>query len=64
MTEFYFRSMEASDIESEVTNQSLVGGLDIPFAGIFYVSLHIQKLFKKFMILQKLRKFFSFGGQI
>jgi hypothetical protein len=56
--------MEASDIESDVTIQFLVGGLDIHFAGIFHVSCSVQKLFKNFMLLQQLRNFFNFGGQI
>jgi hypothetical protein len=55
--------MEASDIESDVTIQFLVGGLDIHFAGIFHVSCSVQKLFKNFMLLQQLRNFFNFGGK-
>jgi hypothetical protein len=63
MADFHFRSMEASDIESDVTIQFLVGGLVIHFAGIFHVSCSVQKLFKNFMLLQQL-KFFQFLGQI
>jgi hypothetical protein len=63
MPETHFRSMEASDIESDVTIQFLVGGLDIHFAGIFHVSCSVQKLFKNFMLLQQLRNFFNFGGK-
>jgi hypothetical protein len=63
MAEIHFRSMEASDIESDVTIQFLVGGLDIHFAGIFHVSCSVQKLFKNFMLLQQLRNFFNFGGK-
>jgi hypothetical protein len=51
MAEFHFRSMEASDIESDVTIQFLVGGLDIHFARIFHLSCSVQKLFKNFMLL-------------
>jgi hypothetical protein len=63
MAEFHFRSMEASDIESDVTIQFLVGGLDIHFAGIFHLSCSVQKLFKNFMLLQQLRNFSIFGGK-
>jgi cytochrome bd-type quinol oxidase subunit 2 len=41
MAEFHFRSMEASDIESDVTIQFLVGGLVIHFAGIFHLSCSV-----------------------
>jgi hypothetical protein len=64
MAEIHFRSMEASDIESDVTIQFLVGGFDIHFAGIFPVSCSVLKLVKNFMLLQQLRNFFNFGGQI
>jgi hypothetical protein len=49
---------------SDVTIQFLVGGLVIHFAGIFHLSCSVQKLFKNFMLLQQLRIFFNFGGQI
>jgi hypothetical protein len=54
--------MEALDIESDVTIHFLVDGLVIHFAGIFYLSCSVQKLFKNFMLLQQLRKFFNFSG--
>jgi hypothetical protein len=53
--------MEASDIESDVTIQFLVGGLVIHFAGIFHLSCSVQKLFKNFMLVQQL-KIFQFLG--
>jgi hypothetical protein len=56
--------MEASNIESDVTIQFLVGGLDIHFAGIFHLSCSVQKLFKNFMLLQQLIIFFQSLGQI
>jgi hypothetical protein len=56
--------MEASKIESDVIIQFLVGGLVIHFAGIFHLSCSVQKLFKNFMLLQQLRNFFQFWGQI
>jgi hypothetical protein len=55
--------MEASDVESDVTIQFLVGGLDINFAGIFHVSCCVEKLCKNSMLLQQLRNFFNFGGK-
>jgi hypothetical protein len=54
--------MEASNIESDVTIQFLVDGLDIHFAGIFHLSCSVQKLFKNFMLLQQLRNFSIFGA--
>jgi hypothetical protein len=54
--------MEASNSESDVTIQFLVGGLVIHFAGIFYLSCSIQK-FKNFMLLQQLRNFSIFWGK-
>jgi hypothetical protein len=56
--------MEASNIESDVTIQFLVGGLVIHFAGIFHLSCSVQKLFKNFMLLQAVKNFFQFLGQI
>jgi hypothetical protein len=53
--------MEASNIESDVTIQFLIGGLDIHFAGIFHLSCSVQKLFKNFMLVQWLI-FFQFLG--
>jgi hypothetical protein len=52
MAEFHFRSMEASQKKCDVTIQFLVGGLVIHFAGIFHLSLSVQKLFKNFMLVQ------------
>jgi hypothetical protein len=63
MAEFNFRSTEASDIESDVTIQFLVGGLDIHFAGIFHAFCSGQKLFKNFMFLQQ-RNFLFFGANM
>jgi hypothetical protein len=59
MAEFHFRSIEVSNIQSDVTIQFLVGGLVIHFAGIFHQSCSVQKLFKNFMLVQWL-KFFQF----
>jgi hypothetical protein len=56
--------LEASDIESDVIIQFLVGVLVIQFAGIFHVSCSVQKLFKNFILLQQLRNFINFWGQI
>jgi hypothetical protein len=64
LAEIYFRSMETSNIESDVTIQFLIGGLVIHFAGIFHLSFSVQKLFKNFMLLQQLRNLFNFWGQI
>jgi hypothetical protein len=63
MAETHFWSMEASQNESDVTIQFLVGGLVIHFVGIFHISCAVQKLFKNFMLLQKLRNFFDFWGK-
>jgi hypothetical protein len=54
--------MEASQNKSDVTIQFLVGGLVIHFAGIFHLSASVQKLFKNFMFVQWLKKFFNFWG--
>jgi hypothetical protein len=62
MAEIHFRSMEASQNESDVTIQFLVGGLVIHFAGIFHLSCSVQKLFKNFMLVQWLKNFFQFLG--
>jgi hypothetical protein len=48
----------------DVTIQFLVSGLVIHLAGIFHVSCSVQKLFKNFMFVQWLNKFFNFWGQI
>jgi hypothetical protein len=64
MAEFHFRLMEASHIESDVTIEFLVGDLVIHFAGIFHLSVSVQKLFKNFMLVQWLKIFFKFWGQI
>jgi hypothetical protein len=64
MAEFHFRSMEASHIESDVTIEFLVGDLVIHFSGIFHLSFSVQKLFKNFMLVQWLKIFFIFWGQI
>jgi hypothetical protein len=64
MAEFHFWSIEASNIESDVTIQFLVGGLVIHFAGIFHLSCSIQKLFKNFMLLQQLRNFSILGANM
>jgi hypothetical protein len=56
--------MDAWNIENGVTIQFPVGGLVLHFAGIFRVSCSVQKLFKNFLILQQLRKYFNFEGQI
>jgi hypothetical protein len=64
MAEFHFRSMEASHIESDVTIEFLVGDLVIHFAGFFHLSFSVQKLFKNFMLVQWLKIFFNFWGQI
>jgi hypothetical protein len=64
MAEIHFRSMKASQNKSDVTIQFLVGGLVIHFAGIFYLSCSVQKLFKNFMLVQWLKFFFNFWGQI
>jgi hypothetical protein len=64
MAEFHFRSMEASQNKSDVTIQFLVGGLVIHFAGIFHLSASVQNLFKNFMLVQWIKTFFNFWGQI
>jgi hypothetical protein len=56
--------MEASQKKCDVTIQFLDAGLVIHFAGIFHFSFSVQKLFKNFMLLQWLKKFFVFLGQI
>jgi hypothetical protein len=38
--------------KSDVTNQFVVGGLVIHFAGIFHLSCSVQKLVKNFMFVQ------------
>jgi hypothetical protein len=63
MAEFHFRSMKASNIESEVTIQFLIGVLGIHFGGIFHLSCSFQKLFKNFMLVQWLKIFSIFGGK-
>jgi hypothetical protein len=62
--EIHFRSMEASDIESDVTIQFLFGVLDIHLAGIFHVSCSVQKLFKNFLLLQHLKIFSILGADM
>jgi hypothetical protein len=52
MAEFHFWSMEASNIESDVTIEFLAGGSVIHFAGIFHLSCSVQKLFRSFMFMQ------------
>jgi hypothetical protein len=56
--------MGARQNKSDVTNQFLVGGLVIHFAGIFHVSYSVEKLFKNVMFWQQLRNFFNFWGQM
>jgi hypothetical protein len=56
--------MEAPQNKSDVTIQLLVGGLVIHFAGIFHLSGSVQKLIKNFMLVQWLKIFFHFWGQI
>jgi hypothetical protein len=56
--------MEASQKKCDVTIQFLLGGLVVSFAGIFHLSFSVQKLFKIFMLLQWLKIFFNFWGQI
>jgi hypothetical protein len=63
MAEIQFRTIEASNIESDVTIKIMVGGLAIHFAGIFHLSCSVQKLFKKFMLSKELRNFFNFWGK-
>jgi hypothetical protein len=55
--------MEASNIESDVTVQFLVGGLVIHFAGIFHLSCSVQKFFSNFLPLKQLRIFLNFWGK-
>jgi hypothetical protein len=62
MAEIHFQPMEASNIESDVSIQFLVGGLVIHFAGIFHLSCSVKKLFKNLMLMQQLRVFSIFGG--
>jgi hypothetical protein len=65
MVEFHFRSMEASNIESDVTIQLLVWGLVIHFAGIFHEFCSAQKLLKIFMVLHAaVETFFNFGAHM
>jgi hypothetical protein len=64
MTEVHFLSMEASQNKSDVTIQILVGGLVIHFAAIFHLSFSVQKLFKNFMLVQWLKFFSIFGGNM
>jgi hypothetical protein len=56
--------MKISQNKSDVTIQFLAGGLVIHFAGIFHLSGSVQMLFKNFMFVQWLTKFFNFWGQI
>jgi hypothetical protein len=63
MAEFHFRSVEASQNQSDVTIQFLVGGLVIHFAGIFHLSGSVQKLLKNFLLVQWLKNFSIFGGK-
>jgi hypothetical protein len=53
-------------LRSGVTIQFLVGGFVIHFAGTFQLSCSVQKfkLFKHFMLVQWLKLFFKFWGQI
>jgi hypothetical protein len=56
--------MEASQKKCDVTIQFLVGGFVIHFAGIFHSSFSVQKLFKNFMLVQWLKIFSIFGGNL
>jgi hypothetical protein len=48
----------------DVTIQFLVGGLVIDFDRICHLSFSVQKLFKNFILVQWLKNFFNFWGQI
>jgi hypothetical protein len=56
--------MEALQKKCDITIKFVVGGLVIHFAGIFHLSFSVQKLFKNFMLVQWLKIFFNFWGQI
>jgi hypothetical protein len=57
--------MEALNIESDVTDQFLFGGLDFHFARIFHPSFSVQKLFKISCFATDMKCFeFGGGGQI
>jgi hypothetical protein len=64
MAEIHFRSTEAPQKKTDVTIQFLVGGFVIHFAGIFHLSGYVQKLFQNFLLVQWLKIFFNFWGQI
>jgi hypothetical protein len=64
MAEIHFRSIEASQNKSDVTIHFLGGGLVIQFAGLFYLSCSVQKLFKNFMLVQWLIFFQFFGANM
>jgi hypothetical protein len=55
--------MEASDIESDVTIQFLVGGLVIHFAGIFHLSCFRSKVIQEFHACAVVKFFSIFGGK-
>jgi hypothetical protein len=55
--------MEASQIESDVTIQFLVGGLVIHFAGIFHLSCFRSKVIQEFHAFAMVKKFFNFWGK-
>jgi hypothetical protein len=56
--------MEASQKKCDITNEFVVGGLVIHFAGIFHLSFSVQKLFKNFMPVQWLKSFSIFGANM
>jgi hypothetical protein len=56
--------MEASDIESDVTIQFLVGGLVISLCRNFPCILLRSKVIQEFHAFAAVKKFFNFWGQI
>jgi hypothetical protein len=63
MAELHFLSMEASNIENDVTIQFLVCRSVIVFVGIFQLSSSVQTLFRNFMLSKQVKNFFNFGGE-
>jgi hypothetical protein len=63
MAEIHFRSMEASNIESDVTIQFLVGGLVIHFAGIFHLSFR-SKVIQEFHAFAMVKNFSILGANM
>jgi hypothetical protein len=55
--------MEAAQNKSGATIQFVVGNLVVKFVGIFQLYCSVQKLFKIFMLVQRLKFFSNSGGK-